>query len=456
MAQESCSSFTASIDSIFQSDFFKSAQIAIDIFDLKNDKHVYSKNETLLFRPASVEKILTTSSVLNFLDPDESFKTGFYRTGEIDDSICEGDLFVVGGFDPCFSQNDLDSTIKEIKKSGIKEIRGNLYADVSVSDSLFWGNGWMWNDDPGSFVAYLSPLNIDKNCIKVICSPGQIGYPANVRFIPPNNFLELKNNSTTIDSSETKLNISRDWLNRSNTIIIEGNIDVSSNPDTVSLNIFNPTLYFLNLMKEGLTRNGIIFNGNIDTLSLPKNANEILTLERSIDSVIVYTNKESYNLGAEMLLRLLAKNFFSKPINANKGIKLIDSLITVCGFTPGDYRIVDGSGLSFYNLISAELTTGILRYIFTDDQDRFIKLFTSFPISGFDGTLHNRMNNTQVEKHVHAKTGTLSGVCNLAGYIQTRGKNLLAFTIFIQNYVGSSKTPQSIEDKICELIYENL
>ena len=454
--QVSSSSFESDLDSLLSSDFFSKSQIAIDIFDLTNNKLLYSKNEKLLMRPASVEKILTTATALKFLGTDYKFKTGFYHTGSIEDSVCKGDLYIVGGFDPCFSYNDLDSVIGEIKNYGINEIRGNCYADVSAGDSLFWGNGWMWDDDPGAFAAYLSPLNIEKNQVKIICLPDTAGGSAIVKMYPANNFLPVENYSITSDTGQTNLTITRDWLNRSNKIIVKGNINLIDHPDTFSVNIYNPTKYFLDLLSESLTKHGVVFRGRTDTLTLHGNYDKIFSLERNVDSVIVYTNKNTYNLGAEMLLRATATEYFPKSISAEEGITLVDSLISLCGFNPSNFKIADGSGLSFYNLLTAELVTSILKYIYFNEEKLFVALYNSFPIAGYDGTLKTRMRESNVEKRVRAKTGTLSGVSNLAGYIRSRNGNLLTFTIFIQNYTGSADYARSVQDKICELMFEYL
>jgi len=444
------------LDSLLTSDFFSRTQIAIDVYDLTSEKPVYSKNEKLLVRPASIEKIFTTSAALKFLDSDFNFETSVYYTGKIEDSVCTGDIIIVGGFDPDFSIRDLDSLVREIKNYGINKISGNLYADVSAGDSLFLGNGWMWDDDPGAFFSNLSPMNINQNSIQIIYEPGEIGKPAVVNLFPENNFTGIKNNSVTIDTGKSTINITRDWINRNNTILISGNIPKDKLRDTVSLNIYNPSFYFLNLMKESFKRNGIAFEGKIDTLSLIEDADDIFTIERNLDSVIVPANKTSNNLDAEMILRAIALENISKHIGAKKGIVFVDSLITIAGFNPKDYRIVDGSGLSFYNLISAELTTGLFKYFYTEDEDLFIRLYNSFPISGFDGTLKNRMNNSSVEKRVHAKTGSMSGINNLAGYLRTKNGSLLAFSIFVQNFVGSHAQARLIQDKICELLFEGL
>ena len=334
-------SFQNRIDSLFYSDFFKSAQAGISVYDLTANKPLFKHNEKLLLRPASNQKILTTAAGYLFLGEDYKFQTSVYHTGEVKDSICNGDIYIVGGFDPDFTSCDLDSLVGEIKHSGIKEIKGNLYGDVSSMDSLFWGNGWMWDDDPEPFTAYLTPLNINKNSIQIVYEPGEIGKEAVIELMPRTNSFQIRNSSATIDTGEITIRITRDWINRNNTILITGNIAKTSKRDTTSLNIFNPTFYYLNLMKESIEQNGISFEGKVDTLTLPSQAKKIFSFERNIEPVITSTNKTSDNLSAEMVLRALALNFSPKPATSNKGLVLVDSLITLTGLDPKKYRVVD-------------------------------------------------------------------------------------------------------------------
>lgn len=458
---QSCASFQSTtqtfqnrIDSLLYSDFFKSSQAGISVYDLTANKPLLEHNEKLLLRPASNQKILTTAAGYLFLGEDYKFKTSVYQTGEVKDSICNGDIYIVGGLDPDFSSHDLDSLVSEIKHYGIKEIRGNLYGDVSAMDSLFWGNGWMWDDDPEPFAAYLTPLNINKNSIQIVYEPGEIGKEAIIELIPKTKFFQIKNSSLTIDTGKTTIRITRDWINRNNIILVNGNITRTSKRDTISLSVFNPTFYCLNLMKESIEQNGISFKGKVDTLKLPSDTKKIFSFERNIEPVITNTNKISDNLSAEMILRTLALYSSNKTPTAAKGIRLIDSLITLAGLNPKNYRLVDGSGLSNYNLLSAELLTEMLKYYYFKKTDLFPIFLSSFPISGIDGTLRNRMKESIVFKRVHGKTGSLSGVSNLSGYLESKNGHMIAFSILIQNFVGTSVQARSIQDKLCEIIFE--
>jgi serine-type D-Ala-D-Ala carboxypeptidase/endopeptidase (penicillin-binding protein 4) len=439
---------SAPIDSLLTREIFNTAQAGISVYDLTENKLLYRHNPQLLFRPASNQKILTTAAASLFLGDDYNFSTSVYHSGEIKDSILHGNIFFKGGFDPAFTIKNLDSLVKQIKNYGVKEVAGNLYVDISAMDSLYWGKGWMWDDD----IPYISPLTIDGNTIKIIARPGDIGTPANIQMIPETGCCKVKNFSQTVQSEPKTLYTTRE-LNNGNVFVLKGNLPIQSSPDTLSLVIVNINQYLLNLTKESFIRNGISFNGNIDTLSLPIESKKIFSVEHNIVPVIVQTNKVSDNLYAELILRALASKYFGKHATAQNGITMLDSLIKLAGFNSKDYRLADGSGLSFYNLVSAQLITGVLKYIFYEHPQMFHRFFDSLPIAGIDGTLSARMKGTNAIAKVHAKTGSLSGVSTLSGYIQTKNDHMIAFSIMIQNYVGSAEQARIIQDKICEIIF---
>jgi D-alanyl-D-alanine carboxypeptidase/D-alanyl-D-alanine-endopeptidase (penicillin-binding protein 4) len=207
-------------------------------------------------------------------------------------------------------------------------------------------------------------------------------------------------------------------------------------------------------MKEHLEGRGINVDGKIYFSKIPDYAINLFNFDRPFGNVITHLNKVSYNLGAEMTLYAISAKYFGTPATAKNGIKMVDSLITLAGMNPSDYRIVDGSGVSHYNLISSELILAVLKYMYYDKPDLFTILYNSFPIAGVDGTLDNRMKNTPAQNNVHAKTGTLSGVCSLSGYVTAKNGHLLAFSMLVQNYVGSSKIGRGFQDRICNILAE--
>ncbi|MCK5503892.1 MAG: D-alanyl-D-alanine carboxypeptidase/D-alanyl-D-alanine-endopeptidase, partial [Thermodesulfovibrionia bacterium] len=448
-------SIVSDIDLLLTDKFFSTAQIAVDIYDLSGKEIVFRKNNKQLLHPASNMKILTSAAGLYFLGPDYEFTTGIWYTGELDDSVLVGDLYYAGGFDPDFTIKDMDSLSGEIAGLGIKNITGSIIGDISLMDSLFWGSGWMWDDDPTTNFPYMTPLVINDAAVMIEYMPGEEGAPAIIKTTPESDYFEIENNSVTISDTTQKFKITREWIDRSDRIIIERNIDTSATLDTIRLNLVNSTEYFLTMAKESLIRNGVEVIGGIKVSVLPEDSQKLVTHSRAYREVIVNLNKESDNLSAEMTLRALSKNKSNKPASADGGMELIDSLISIAGLNPQTYRLVDGSGVSHYNLVTAELLTDLLKYFYFDKPELYTILKNSFPISGIDGTLKTRMENSEAYSRVYAKTGTLSGVSCLSGYINSESGTEYVFSIMLQNFVGSADEARNIQDRICNILSQH-
>jgi serine-type D-Ala-D-Ala carboxypeptidase/endopeptidase (penicillin-binding protein 4) len=444
------------IDDLLKDPFFDTATIGIDVYDLTGGEYLYRRNEKKLLNPASNMKLLSSAAGLVFLGPRYNFITSLQYTGEIVNNILYGDLYVIGGFDPDFSTADLGKFVKDIRKAGIKEITGNLYGDISRKDSTFWGWGWMWDADPSTHAPYLSALNINSNSIDVYVNGTFEGKKANAFTDPQTNYVKIFNNSVTSSVNPQNIKITRDWFNRKNDIQVTGYIlppDFSSN-DTIktSLNIYRPDLYFLTLFKEKLEKDGIKVDGKIDLLKKPQAAKWLSVFSRQYDSVMVYMNKHSDNLSAEMTLYSLAASFNTYPVSARQGIKVIDSLLTLCGVRENNYIIADGSGVSRYNLLSADQILSVLKYMYINVPDLFEIYYKSLPVAGRDGTLSNRMNTNPAEGRVHAKTGTLKGASCLSGYVTAKNNHLIAFSILEQNFVDKTSYARYIQDQICWIL----
>jgi serine-type D-Ala-D-Ala carboxypeptidase/endopeptidase (penicillin-binding protein 4) len=444
------------IDTLLKDEFFNSTTIAVDIYDLTLGEYLYQLNENKLLNPASNMKLLTSAAGLIFLGPEYKYFTTLKFDGDIRDSILFGDLYVVGGFDPDFKTDELDKFVNEIRKLGIKEISGNLFGDVSKKDSLFRGWGWMWDDDPSTDAPYLSPLNINGNSIDVFVTGSTNPDSVEISTNPQTNYIKIINNTFTSTDDSQKIKITRNWLNRKNEIIVSGNIlsEKLSEYDTVqnSLNLYRPDLYFLTLLKEKLENNGIKVDGKIDSAKTPVNSKWITFVDRSYDSVMVYMNKHSDNLSAEMTLYSLAALIYPFPVSAKQGTVMVDSLLNLCGPDSDDYVIADGSGVSRYNLLSAEDILSVLKFMYSNNPDLFSLFFNSLPVAGVDGTLEERMIGTVAEGMIHAKTGTLRGVSCLSGYSKAMNNHLLAFSVMEENFIDNTKFARNIQDQICILL----
>ena len=450
------SNLASNIEKIINDPFFDKTLIALDIFDLTDSISLYQKNNKLLFRPASNMKLLTSAAALINLGEYYTFRTDIYHTGVIEGDTLFGDVFVVGGFDPLFSSEDLDSLVVVIKSLGIKNISGGIYADISKKDSMYWGKGWMWDDDPEPSAPYLSALNINGNTIEVFVEGGEAGKPSVVNLNPDTKYVDVENRSVTVSSRGSgEVLITRDWVNKKNTILVSGEVIKDEAYGYYSkVNLLYPERYFITLFKEGLEKEGISIAKQIDVKNLDENSVYLTSVYRSIDTVISVVNKDSDNLSAEMMVYAIAYMDSGAPATADDGLASVKKIIDAIGFNSSDYSIADGSGVSHYNLISAELILKTLKYFYYERKDLFPFFYNSLAIAGVDGTLKNRMKGTSAQNNVHAKTGTLNGVSNLSGYVTAENNHLLAFSIMIQNYVDESSKARSFQNKICELLAE--
>jgi D-alanyl-D-alanine carboxypeptidase/D-alanyl-D-alanine-endopeptidase (penicillin-binding protein 4) len=155
-----------------------------------------------------------------------------------------------------------------------------------------------------------------------------------------------------------------------------------------------------------------------------------------------------------MVIYALAEKYFGKPGTAVNGLLMVDSLIKLTGLNPSDYHLADGSGVSHYNLVSAELLSSVLKYLYYQQPDAFEKLYNSLASAGEDGTLMNRMRETSSQGRVNAKTGTLTGVSCLTGYIDSISGNKFAFSIMIQSFAGDAGYARYVQDELCRIITE--
>ncbi len=440
------------INRILNDENLKDAFVGVEIFDVNKKRRVYSYNSEKLFTPASNLKIVTTAAALYFLPKNYKFSTYLRITGPVVDSTLFGDLVIKCAGDPIFTNADLDSLVSEVNKYGIKIIRGKLIGDISWSDSLSFGAGWMWDDAQYGFMPFLSPFILNKSRLSIVVAPTVANSLAKVSFVDSSINFPLSNFLLTVKGDSSNFEISRDFVHHKNYFSVNGFISENAQPDTTSLNISEPANFFLNRFRRMCKNQNIEIKGRTVLKRRVPYVAEITAISHSLDSVVTETNKESENIDAEMLLRALSVEYFGEPGSAKNGIKMLDSLIKLSGNNPDDFVIADGCGLSRYNMISPKLIVDIFRFLMNSSTENYRLLINGFPIAGVDGTLKTRMNKGRTYNNVKAKTGTMSAVSSLSGLVRNRrGKNFL-FSIMMQNYSAKTKVIRDIQDQICRVL----
>ena len=206
------------------------------------------------------------------------------------------------------------------------------------------------------------------------------------------------------------------------------------------------------LLKTILMQKGINIGGQVTTRKVPSDALSIAKhLSPPLADIIKLMNKPSDNWIAEMLFKAIGAEVKGEPGTWKKGRETVDEFLGEIMKELPAHRFVDGSGLSRYNLLNAELLTKLLIYMY-HNFELMPEYMASLPIAGVDGTLKNRMQGMYAEKVLRAKTGTLSGVSALSGYTKTADGEVFAFGILISHYVGSATTARGIQDKIGDFI----
>lgn len=287
-------------------------------------------------------------------------------------------------------------------------LRGNLYC-VGGMDPRFN------NDDMRAFVESIQKMGIDTVCGRLIAD--------------------------TSMKDETRLGEGWCWDD--------------DNPSLTPLLIGTKDL-FMERFRQELRDGGITVVDNEEAIANNKTKNRPLihlcSRFHSLDQVLMRMLKESDNLYAESVLYQIAASGGVKNASATHARQWIHKLITRIGLNPGDYKFADGSGLSLYNYVSAELLVGLLRFAYRN-QNIYGQLYPALPIAGVDGTLEKRMKGAFTNGNVRAKTGTLTGISSLAGYCTAANGHHLAFAIINQGVLRNA-SGRTFQDKVCTALCE--
>jgi len=442
-----------SIDDILADSIFIPASAGIKIVSLSDGRILYERDSKALFHPASNLKLLTTATALHVLGKEYKFKTAVCSDSAIQNGDLLGNLYIKGFGNPDLSSKDLTWMVGQLKEKGLKRIRGDVVGDVSFFDDLFWGNGWMWDDEPSSYEAFITPLSVNKNCVKVIVKPGDmLGDSVQVQLDPETKYVELMNTSLTgSDTITSTIEVTRRFKERLNTIVVKGNLPRSSQEREFDLSVWQPELYAMKLFQEELERESIVVEGTSRIGNIGDGSKPIVLHEWPIDSVVIHLNKVSDNLSAENTLKVIAAEKRGPPGTSKNGISIVNEYLSSIGIDTSSYLMADGSGVSHYNLVNAETIVDLLSAMYKQ-KELFDLFYRSLPVAGLDGTLEKRMKGTSAEGRVRAKTGTESGVSSLSGYVQMQEGNVIVFSILMQDFIGSPRLYRDAQDKIVELL----
>lgn len=425
--------------------------VGIEVAFLKNDERCYVKNANHLFTPASSLKVLTAATALHILGVDYRFETKLLTDGKKRKHELKGNLYIKGAGDPELSIHQLEELVFALKLQGFQRIEGDICIDVSIFDEIAQGPGWMWDEGAYYYNSPISALVVNHSCMDIWVRPNtKVSEPPTIYVRPKTTFVQVMSEAV-VSEEESTLSVERRWMTKENIIDIKGKIPVTAEPYYIAVPLESPHFFTAFVFKDILDKNGIALSGEIKVKAAPETAKELASVSsRPLSQIVEQMMKESDNLIADMLFKKVGETKFGTPGTWTKGTRAVrEFLSNQVGLDTDRVVIMDGSGLSRYNLISPHHLTEALLWM----KKQFFcaaEFCASFPISGIDGTLWNRMDEPTLKGKIRAKTGMMTGVSSLSGYVTTHQGEELAFCILLSGFTNSQKDYKTkIEDKIC-------
>jgi len=424
------------------------------VHSLDRDERLHALNPGALLVPASALKLVALATAVDAVGWEHRFETTVRATGPVVEGVLQGDLIVVGSGDPTIggrAGDDLSMWVHTLTTLGVRRIDGRIVGDDDAVQEPRPQLAWAWDDLGYTSGALFGALNVAENRLVVTIEPGPVeGGPTVMRVEPHAAGRPLLNRSVTGAAGSPQL-LWPEQRPGEPFLTIDGSIPVGAPPARLGVSAGNPTSWFASVLRHRLIEGGIdVTGGAVDVDDLLPHANrEASTVlyiyrSRSLAEIAQPLLKDSVNLYGEAVLRLNAAAGVL-PTN-DAALEGMRTRLEAWGIPNDAWQIVDGSGLSRRNSVSPDALVAVLRKMY--DPDGTSPWMTALPVAGRDGTLAGRMMGTPAEGNVRAKTGTMSNVRSLAGYVRTRDGEALAFAIMADGFEGGGGAASDAIDRI--------
>lgn len=444
---------------------FMHATVSALVQNVHSRDIIFELNSGKNLAPASIQKLITSAVALEMLGPEYRFATILGYTGTIDNSgVLSGDLVIQGGGDPALGSAEFpeyydgftDKWLNEVKKIGIKEIRGRVLTDDSYYDYNPVPSKWLWEDAGNYYGAGVYGLSLyDNVCeIHLKTSTGNTR-PQITGIYPPESRIVFSNQLLASGSSDNGYVFAAPYSTNG---WLSGTVPANSGDFVLKASITDPPMLMSRLMNRKLKEAGIKIMDEPSTVRLlqhkPQSLTQIMTtFSPPLRSIIEVMNHKSINLYAENLVKELGKKFMNDG-STDAGLKVIRRYIDETGISSDFICMEDGSGLSHLNSFSAQDLTGLLIYM-GKKGSHFSDYLASLPTPG-TGTLKYSFMDPVFASRLNAKSGSMTRARSYAGYFRTVKGNEMAFCIMVNNFSGPvSHVVEVIENTLKEIILTN-
>jgi PBP4 family serine-type D-alanyl-D-alanine carboxypeptidase len=433
------------LDQILSDSRLNGATAGVTVRNARTGAVLYSHNADQRVVPASNNKIETSAAAFGILGTGYRFRTNVYTRG--------GDLYLKGTGDPTLGAAAYDQLAAAVAAKGITNIKGDLIADDTWFEGPRLGPDWDPTDFPYDYAAEISALTVaaddvfDVGSVDVVVTPGAAGQPPAISLSPETGVVTIDNRATT-GAAGSASTVSVDRTVGTNTIVVSGSIPAGGTFDDLAT-VQDPALYAADVFRRALAAHGVTVSGGTEHGTTPRSA-KVVTTRRSapLSQIATPYLKLSNNMIAEILVKEIGHKVTGHG-SWTAGLPVVAKYLKSLGVDTSQVKQTDGSGLGHSNYTTATQISNVLKA--ARSKSWFPVFYDAIPIAGqsdqlVGGTLRNRMAGTPAAGNVHAKTGTLTGVSALSGYVKDPGGQQLIFSIVFNGYKGGA--PTDLQDKI--------
>ncbi|MFE9425733.1 D-alanyl-D-alanine carboxypeptidase/D-alanyl-D-alanine-endopeptidase [Kitasatospora sp. NPDC006697] len=446
-------SLTGDLDRLLADPRLAGAEVSVLVADAASGEVLYQHDADALLLPASTLKTVTAAAALELLGEGHRFTTRVLAAGpQNGGGRLDGDLVLSGGGDPSLREADLDALAARVAAGGVREVTGAVLADASRYDAVPLGAGWAWDDQAEYYSPQISALTLttdaddDVGSVRLTLTPAGTpgGGPAAVRVTPDQAPVRVGGRvATGAPGSADTVRVDR--RPGSNELLLSGSLPADAGPTDEWVAIDDPARCAVAVFAAALARHGVAVRGGVREEPGPAAGAALLAAHDSapLGELLVPFLKLSNNGIAEHLVKEIGAVRAGQGSWA-AGLAQLDGFLRAHGLAVTPARQVDGSGLSRQDLLTGRRLVALLE--FARRQPWFAAWYAGLPVAGDDrrmvgGTLRSRMRGTAAAGRVHAKTGSLTGVEALAGYVERADGRTLAFSVDVNNYVGGEVRP---------------
>jgi D-alanyl-D-alanine carboxypeptidase/D-alanyl-D-alanine-endopeptidase (penicillin-binding protein 4) len=372
-------------------------KMAVLIYNPLTQDTIVCINHTETMIPASNTKLFTSATALEIMGGEYLISTVILTDDDdLSDGTIDGNIYIKGFGNPTFTTEDMEDLINQLYQAGLRKVTGNVIGDDTYFDDIYSRDDWISEER------------------------------ANVK-LPPISALVIDRNRTSVRKKR------------------------KGRYRTYFVNVDNPPLFAAKKFREKLITYGIEVTGNVVSSQTPDDAIPLVESSIELRNLMKLINKNSDNFYAECLFKTLGAVYSGKQGNSFFSTQAILNYLEDTGIFSTGTKIVDGSGISRFDQVTAGALVGLLEKIYFNLK-QFDDFYNSLSIAGVDGTLHKRMIGTVAENNFRGKTGTLNGVSSISGYVTNADGDDIIVCIMFEFTKGGASKYKNIQNRIIETL----